>query len=242
MSAVDAFANADESLAREVGDSLGFLRVVEVRGPRADRVIVRCSRCTSTSETGRVGLLGARHTLFKRAGCAHCYKSRILFRDGERLLTLVDASKEMGVSLTATYYRLKKMEVDVMVESVIELSEIRACGRADGIVPARRKYAVGDRVGIYTVQGFVRGGIYTMVCPKGHVRGMTSDAAEARKQCGVCTGYGTWTEVEVGGRKMRIEAFARMADLSVGAVMQRLKKGQSPESVLFARRWDKVTT
>lgn len=235
-SAVDALANAPDLFLGEVGCSLGFLRVVAERAS-FKRVKVRCSRCGYEYETLRENLNKARHSISKRAGCAHCYKSRTLFRDGDRFLTISDVVGQTKLNTGTIYDRLRAMGEDSSLYGVVELADVLSRGRTDGVVLARRQYAIGERVGAYTVQGYVTGGLYTVTCDQGHVRELQADVMK-RVQCGACLGRGLLSEVEVGGRKMRTEALARVVGLSAHTVKQRLRKGETPENILLTgRRW-----
>lgn len=233
MSPVDALMFPIDLFMREIGYSLGFLRVINLT---PTQVTIQCSRCLRTSEVNRENLQKGQATSTKRSGCAHCYKSKVLFRDGDRFLTALDAQKEIHLSYAGLRDRLRRAGIDVKLWSVVDLAAVRAVGRSDGVVLARRKYRIGDRIGLYTVQGYVRRG-YVVVCDRGHTKQMDTDMAERAKSCGTCSGRGQHgQEMVVGGRRMSAEALARVAGLSVQTVRLRLRKGSSPEDILFARR------
>lgn len=244
--AVDALANVSEQPLTELGYCVGFLRVTgfsrsvakKQRNQSAaeDPVEVQCSRCLSKYKPQRRFLLQRRANLLHRSGCSHCYKSRVLFQDEDRFLTVGDTIAETGFCASTLYNRLHTLGVDASVHSVVKLSDLRACTREDGVVVARRKYAINERVGIHTVQGYVVGGGYTVTCDRGHVKEMPADALEQSGQCGACMGRGSQMEVTVGDRKMRIEAFARIVGRSVSAVKKRIKGGATAEGLLLARR------
>lgn len=192
----------------------------------------RCSRCWKEVQTTRHTLLEARASYLKRAGCNHCYRSKLLVAHGDRRLTVGDLAEELKLSVGALYDRLKRAGIDAESYVVLDFSEVPK-GRTDGIMEARRAFKVGDQVGEYRILGYKPGGVYHVSCGGGHEKMMEADAIRHQGRCGDCMGRGQYGVLMVGGREFRISEFARIVGLSEVAVKGWLKKGYTPEQVLL---------